>query len=536
MQAVSSAFTAATGSSFRNVSHRLLVAWEKVLDPTVNFFTLDVSQLDGPDILQGIYNTVTFFDKFVYTDETPYVLDWQITRSVSQQPWGVIMATATLELDNTSNRFFPGLDPTIGDYVLLANRPVKIQVGFNGENINVFTGFTDNTTTAQIVGRKLVMNLMDAMTYLQGIKSEQSTMVNMSRDQIIISLLTEAGFTSDQWDIEPSVNSPIPYYNPHGKIMTDIFTELCESEGALMFCDENGIINWWTRPHINNHKTVQWAFDYSNTIGDPQYVTPTIINDVNVTTTPLAVGAYNKIYEVTIDPNNPTDYLVPPGSEITLEADFSGDAAAAISVDTPYWVGSSGSGNSTFTTALNADGTGGDGGGAVALSSETLTGESYLMTFTNSGTQGIYITDISLWGVPAVQQTVQTSPYIDQTSVDNYNRNPNNNYTEIGIENDTLQNAFEAQSLAYWYVQLYGQPQPRFTLATFAVPQLQAFDWVSMTPQETGVTMDLAIMASTLALEAPANLTQTLDIEGRSTFSYFILDQSKLDGPDVLAF
>jgi hypothetical protein len=530
MQTVSSAFTTATAASFRNISHGLLVAWQQAINSSYAFFTIGTSKIGGADSIKGAGGSTTFFDRYQYTNETPYVMDWKITRSVSQQPWGVILSSATVMLDNTTNRFTPGFDPTIGAYTALANRPMKIQCGFGGELINVFVGFTDNTATAAIGSRQYSVQLFDALTFLQGVQSTQPMFVNMTRDQIITSLLiNDAGFSSSQINIEPSVSSTVAYYSPYGLYLIDIFNEMCEAEGAIMFVDETGIINWQNRSHIGTHNTVQWAFSYSNTIGNPQYVTTTIINDVNVTTKPLAVGNYNLIFQDT------SGYLVPPGGTLLVIADLnSTNISAATSIDTPYWVSTTGTGLSTFTTNLNADGSGLTSS-AVTLASHTLTGSSYYMNFSNSSTSPVYLTNISLWGVPVSVQSVQTSPFIDTNSIGLYNTNPNNNYQEIEIENDTLQNQYEAYALANWYVQLYNVPYARFKINPFAVPQLQLFDWVSFFVADTSTTINAVIMAHTLELQAPGNLTQMLDIEQRANYAYFTINVSTIGGTDRIA-
>jgi hypothetical protein len=529
MQVVSSGFTTNTAANFRKISHGLLVAWQQTINSSFSFFTIGTSHIGGADIIKGAGTAVTFFDRYQYTNETPYVMDWKITRAISQQPWGVIMASATVTLDNTSNRFLPGFDATIGAYTTLANRPVKIQGGFSGELINLFVGFTDNTSVAQIGARQFSMQLFDAMTFLQATATAQATFVNMTRDQIITSLLNEAGFSSGQISIDPSTTSPIAYYAPYGRYMTDIFQELSEAEAAQMFVDENGVICWYNRSHIGANTTANWAFSYSNTIGDPSYLSTQIINDVNITTKPLALSAYNKIFQDT------TGYFIAPGQSITVIANFTGgNIAAAYTVDTPYWVGTSGAGNSTFSTNGNQSGTGLAVSG-ITLTSHSLTGSSYLMTFLNSSSNPAYITDISLWGVPATIQTVQTNPAIDTTSIGKYNLNPNNNFQEVNVQNDTLQNQYEANSLAQWYVSLYKNPYTRLKIDTFAVPQLQMFDWVSFFVQETATTIPLAVMAITLELQAPGDFKQTLDVEGRPIFRYFTIGVSTIGGTDGIA-
>lgn len=69
--------------------------------------------------------------EFVYTDETAHCSSFKVSRKASKHPWGVVTSSATISFNNASKRYFPGFDGTIGSYVGLPNRPVKLSLGVN---------------------------------------------------------------------------------------------------------------------------------------------------------------------------------------------------------------------------------------------------------------------------------------------------------------------------------------------------------------------------------------------------------------------
>lgn len=526
MQTVSSDFTTAVEAPFKNIGASALIAWAKTINGTYDFFTIGQSLIGGPDFIKGAGGTVTFFDQYQYDDETAQVESYTITRKLSNLPWGVIMGSADITLLNANNRYTPQYDPTIGDYIK-PERPIKLGVGINGEYINLFTGYTE-LPRSSISSRKTTIKAWDALKYLSNKKSDLPVFVDTSASDIIEALLIEQGFSSGQFSIEASLQQPIGYLMVQDIVVTDIFKKICEAEGALMFCDENGIIRFWNRLHLNSNSVSQWDFNYSN-MTDVEWDTTPIINNAVVVAKPFKQVAFNKLWE------SGQSYTIPPGGSLEIFADFRDDVGSypAISVVTPVNIASAVS--SSWQSNYNTDGSGSDAVSDVTLSSVYLFGERYRMTFSNSGDQNVYLTKIQLYGTPAKVQVVDSKEQKDQTSIDDYGINPDNGGNIVEINNNIVQDAATANALAYIYVQLFSGPLQRIKGTVFGVPQIQIGDYVTLLEETSSQSLSMVVVGNEITVGANGQLLQKLDLEERSTYQYFTIGVSEIGGSDYLA-
>jgi hypothetical protein len=527
MQTVTPAFETAVAAPYKEIAPSALVAWEKNENGLYDWFTIGQSIIGGPDMLKGASNNpVAFADRYQYDNETDAVQDYTIKRTMSNLPWGVIMGTANITLLNANNRFTPNYDPIIGSYIK-PDRPLKLGVGINGEYVTLFTGYSE-LPQSSIGSRLTTITAWDAMKFLSNKKSSLPVFVDTPANEIIEELLIEQGFDSTQFSIEASLQGAIGYLMVRDKKVTDIFKAICEAEGALMFCDENGVIRFWNRLHFNSNNTSRWTFDYDN-MTDVEWTDTPVVNDAIVVAKPLKRVAFNKIWE------SGQAYVVPPGGSVTVFADFRDDLGSypAISVVTPVYI--TGASSSSYQANYNEDGSGIDAGGDVSLDSVYLFGESYRMTFSNSGTKNAYVTKIQLYGIPAKVQVVDSKEQLDQVSIDAYGVNPDNGGDIIEIKNDLVQDAGTANALAYIYVKLFSGPLTRIKANVFGVPHLQIGDFVTVEEETTGRTLSMVVVGNEIGLAQNGKLTQRLDLEQRSVYQYFTIGLSKIGGSDYLA-
>lgn len=526
MQTVTADFETAVAAPFKNIGASCLIAWAKTENGTFDWFTIGVSEIGGPDLIKGSGGSVAFFDKYQYDDETANLRDFKISRSMSNYPWGVIMATATVNLLNSSNRYTPGVDPDIGDYII-NDRPIKLGVGVNGEFITMFTGYTERPKSS-ISSRLTTITAWDALKYLSNKKSALPVFVDTPANEIIEALLDEQGFDSTQYSIEASLQQPIGYLDPNDKIVTDIFKDLCEAEGALMFCDENGVIHWWNRLHLNTNSTSRWDFDYGNMTNIDWDNSP-IINDAIVVAKPFKQVAFNKLWE------SGQVYTIPPGGSLDIFADFRDDVGSypVIDIDDPEDISSADT--SYYQANYNEDGSGSDASSVISLASSYLFGERYRMTFSNPTTQNIYLTKIALYGTPAKVQVVDSKEQLDQTSIDAYGINPDNQGEIVEIDNNYIQDAATANALAYIYVQLFKDPLRRLKCTVFGVPHLQIGDFVTVDEETSGDSLTMVVVGDTISVGQNGSLSQDLDLEERTVYEYFTIGVSTIGGSDYLA-
>ncbi len=528
-QPVSAAFVAAEQASGATFYIGAQVAWQETLNSTYQFFTIGTSVIGGPDFLPGTQTYPTMMDKYQYTDESAYILGYMVTRSLGQYPYGVITANASLTLDNTTMRYTPGYDPTIGQYVGLSGRPVKMTFGYTGaESIGLFAGYTSGPAQA-IADRSVTQNMYDAMNYLNLYTSTTTpTQVNVTADQIIIALLQEAGLTSEQYYVEQSTQGPIGYFSPYGMLIGDILTDVCEAEQGIAFFDENGLFNFWNRNHIANITSPTWTFDY-NSIIDVQTEQTPVINSVEVTATPRAVQGTQLVWQLT------SSFEVPPNGTYSLQVDFTdsyGDMPVT-SLDTPTYQ-PNGATDSFFQTNSASDGSGTPVSG-ITVGSVTLNGTSATIVFNSLTSSPAYVTTLLLYGTPAIVTYQIDQTYSNSNSIFQNGNNPANNGLPLEISNDLIQTPSTALSNAYILVTDYATPNVRVIADVFEVPQLQIGDMVTINFNDSNTSGNYTLVGITETLDAQSGFSMELELEIKHLVHYFTINVSTVGGSDIIA-
>lgn len=480
MQTVSGSWAANIAASVRTVVHGEQISWPASIISSI-FFKIGTSLIGGPDILKSGGSSVAFFDRYQFTDYSHYAMSWQVQRKLGQYPYGTIMAQADVQNDNSSNLFTPGYDPTIGSYVGLPNRPLKLSVGFGTELLQQFIGFTDVPEISR-QSRTQTLHAYDVFNFINGFESSLGMQVSLRADQIIAAALAEMGFSASQYSLDISLQPAIGFLAPNGLKWGDIFQQLCEAEQALMFADENGIIQFWNRQHFLTTGATAHSLTFSNMLDFETQATG-IFNNVIVTAKPRAVQANQKVSELQ------AATLLSPSTTTDVFVDFADDDGAlpVSGVDTP----ASGGSTSFYTANTASDGSGADMTGSVSVSSSFLFGTSYRVTFSNSSGSSVYLTALTLYGTPAKVVNVITETYSDATSIADYGLNPGNNFQPLTIDNDYIQNSSQANSLAYTLVHEYKDPHARYTAPIFTNPALQIGDKVDVKLISNGSALDL---------------------------------------------
>jgi|GEM_PF-734488 len=563
MQAVSSTFQANTVAANQYPTYAILISWLETINTSYSFFTIGTSKIGGPDVIKGSGSSVTFLDRYQYTDYSQYGVSVDVNQALGQYPYGTLMAMCTIKLENTSQIFTQGNDPTIGNYIL-PNRPVKFTVGFasdiNGssrEDIAMFAGYS-TAPDNDILNRDTTLICYDGMNYLNNTPSagggplaaaNGGVYVNTYAHLIIADLMQEAGFSSSQYVIEQSLQQPIGFLAPinfQGGTNTGgnqgsigyIISALCEAELGIAFFDEAGIFHFWNRQHIPNNQTVQWKFDYNETLGggnntgivDYSIENTPVINDVVVVANPRAVQAKQEVWQLT------QPFLIPAGSTAQLSVDFT-DADGALpvtSVDTPVYYTSATSSN--YSTNLNQDGSSTlDVHGNISITGTTLKGSNYLITFQNTYSQPVYVTSLNLYGTPAKVTMQINQEFSDATSIGLYGANPANNGLPIKIANDLIQDPNTANSIAYQLVTDYKIPQQRIVAEVMSVPQIQFGDFTQMTLSDISQTKNYTVVGKSFTLSKEEPFQQKLEMEVKQMVSYFTIGTSLIGGTDQIA-
>lgn len=533
MQTVSSGWGNKTANGARRIGFGLLMSFMRTTATGVRFFTIGQSTIGGPDMIKSGGNFVAFFDRFRYTDYAPFVVSLSVKRNLGQYPYGVIMGEADVELDNTTRKFLPNFDSTIASGVGLPNRPIKISLGIDDEHMKLFTGYTTQPTVT-LNNRVVQMHAYDVFNYFNSFVSTISgAFVNAPFQNVVASGMQEMGFSSSQYILDKSLQQNIGYLATYGRTWGDIFKEGTEAEQGLMFADENGIPRFWNRQHfLTSSGVVKFQLSYSK-LSDITWQNTPIINDVIVKAKPRAVQARQKIWEsdsaIELEPGKNTDYFV----------DFTDDFGdlPVTSVSLPQYITTASGSQSYYATNVNQDGSGQASNRYVSLISVYNFGSTYKMTFRNSFTSRMYLTQLVIYATPAKVTQVIEERYQDATSIDAFGRNPSNNGEPITLENNLIQDKSTAKSLAYTLVNEYKSPGKRFTcpISVQSDPALQIGDAGLLLVNDTGETKNVYITGITNVLGRNADYDQILEVEERSIKKYFTINQSKIGGSDSIA-
>lgn len=525
MQAVTQQFQDAAAASFREPEWGVLVSFEKVVNENVDFFTIGTSAIEGPDMIKSAGDDVTFFDKYVYGNYTEYLKNFSIDRKLGLYPWGTYKAMARARLDNTDKKFLPGFDPDIGDKIL-PSRPIKLSLGFKGESILKFTGFTERPQNT-FVERDTDLKAFDVFNFIDEFTSDLDEFVDTDVDDIIEALLIEMGFSLDQFVLEQSLQKPIGFLAPRGKKAGQIFRDLCEAEQGIMFADEEGIVRFWNRQHVATNQDVKFELTYSN-MENVKESNTNIINDVIVRAKPREVQANQKVWELS------GAEKVSGNSTLQIFADFSDDDGPlpVTAHDTPVHVLAGGS-TSKYTTNEEQDGSGANRRSDISLINETLFGETLMMEFENTSSSPVYVTTLEVFGTPAKVRTSIDERYTDQNSIDTYGRNPDNNGEPVLINNDYVQDPSTALSAGYILVNDYSEPGAALRVPHFGKPHLQIGDYGNVTIADTG-EIKLMVVTGIVDVIDKQGYHQVLDLEERSLVTYFTIAESEIGGTDKI--
>lgn len=533
MQTVSSGWGNKISIGKRNIGYGVLMALMRTTATGVRYFTIGQSRIGGQDMIKGSGDFVTFFDKYRWDDVSPFVTSISVQKNIGQYPYGVIMAQADVELDNTSKKFLPNYDTTVGSGVGLPNRPIKISVGIEDEYMKLFVGFTTQPKIT-LNNRMVQWHAFDAFNYINGYRSTISgAFTNAPLHNVIASGMYEMGFNSNQFIIDKSLQQNIGYLATYDRKWGDILQDGMEAEQGIMLADEGGIIRFWNRQHfLTQSGTPRFQLSYSK-MSDLQWQNTPIINDVIVKAKPRAVQAQQKIWEAT------NTIELPAGADTDYFVDFADDNGPlpVTSVSIPKYITTASGSQSYYATNDQSDGSGNANNNYVSLLSAYSFGTTYRLSFRNTFTSTMYLPQLVIYATPAKVTQVIEERYQDSTSIDAFGRNPSNNGEPITIENDLIQDKSTARSLAYTLVKEYKSPGKRYIcpVAIQSDPALQIGDFGKLLVNDTGEVKSVYITGVTNTIQRNGDYSQVLEVEERNIKSYFTINVSRIGGSDSIA-
>lgn len=511
MQTVNTRFTKLAIGQIRPLTWAVRASFDKTFNEATDLFTLDVSTLDGMDILApSDDNPVQAWDKYSYDDFKDRAISIEVVREETE-PYSVTQAYADITLNNYDGYFTPGGGSPIDRYIL-PRRPFRAYMGFGTLALQQLVGLSDNMPELDKSSRTASFHIIDFLAYLLDRDIGETIMLeNVKTHEVLAYLLEYLGLSPDQYNLDGSVNTISFFYVEKDTTFGSIVHKLMEAEIGAFYLDETGVIRFKNR--YNFELAPVYTFDKSNTLDYSISDQSMIINSVKIT---------GDVREVQSSKSVGTGATTPIDAGDTVEL-FINFEDPVTTVSNPVYSAAP-IGSSYFTTVLASDGT--TPYTSVSLSSLELFSKSAKLTFANSGASDAIISDLDLYGTPAeVVESIDVTE-VDQDSIDKFEEQI---YT---IDNEYIQDANNAQTRAVMLLRDYKDYGTMLDIEVKGNPALQLGDAVNL---DLDGFQGVHVIKKLANAVVDAQFKQKLRVLKKEVVQYFILDSSTLNGADLLS-
>lgn len=513
MQTTTSAFDdRANTKDLRPISWAARVAFDKIFTDDVDFFTIGESEIGGADVIKGEGDVVQEWDKYTYADYSDRIVSFEITKT-EETPSSLSLAIADVVMENHDKFFNPDSGSAIDAYIL-PWRPWRLYAGFGRENLPLFVGLNDSMPTYDTSARTASFHCVDFLTTILNRQIDQAVILqDVFTDEVLDYVFQLVGLLPTQYVLDYGYNLIKFAYIESGTKLGDLVRQLMEAEMGRLYMDELGIIRFKNRQNYSD--TPVMTFDRSNVIDYTPSTQTDIINTVNVTSDVREVQANQKYWELA------QPVQINPGESVDVWANFQDPVTG---VDTPVYVEPDAT--SLFSANTQEDGSG-DVYTDIDLDSHSRFATSYLMTFTNSGSQTAYLRVIELWATPAkVIKTIDITQS-DATSVAKYDEQ-----SPQPIQNNFIQDETTANSIALVMIEDYKEYGSIVTLQVRSNPALQIGDAIDVDLDGIEGTY---VITKTYNRYLGSKADQTLTARKVDIRHYFTIEVSDIQGTDEIA-
>lgn len=502
MQTISERFQELQAAHMRPLSWQFKASFDKTLDDSVTFFTMDVSVLDGVDILASeSENILAEWNKYIYTDYSDRVIQLEYQRE-RQSPYSINLAIADIKLNNYDGFFTRGQSPL--DPNILPRRPMRISAGFGGENIPQFVGLSDAVPKLDYSSHTADVHCEDFLSFLFGRPINQTVIYqNVKTDEVLDNLFQLLGLTSGQYILDEGFNI-IPFvYFEKGTTFGDAIKQLMEAELGSLYMGEMGIIRFVNRVNVVGGPV--FTFNESNIIDYSLSTEDNIINVVEIT------AAVREVQPTQIVFTGQDTELVAGTNEVFFN--FT-DPVTSIEDITGYIANSA------------SDGTGSDVTSDVTVIDVNLFATSVKVTFDNASGSTAYLKNISISGTPAKVVRNISLRTQDAASVDAFDEHV------YKVDNNLIQSNDGAISLALSLLNFYKDFASTIELNVKGSHALELGDTIKVTIDSIDQTYSITKIQNVIG---GSRFSQQITATVFNVPSFFTLDQSILDGSDTLS-
>jgi hypothetical protein len=513
MQVVPQTFIDRANGQVRPHAYGLRMSFDKAYDSSVSLFKLNESLLDGPDVLSpSADNPIQKWDYYAYKDYTGQVQSMEWTRELDF-PYSVISAMADFVLENHMDYFTPNSGSPIDQYIL-PKRPVRLLSGFGNHLIPQFVGLTEKMPVIEDKSKTASFHAIDFLSQMFTMEVNKTiAMQNARTDQVLAEIFEQFGLAPEQYSL-PVCRNVIPFvFFEKGANAGQIIRDLMQAEGGRLWLDEQGLIK--LDPRVAPVLSPVMTFDQSNVVDIKTTGDTRIINMVKIFAQTRAVQDYQPVFSKTATDTSP--FIVPAGGSRQFEADLQDPALSVTTPSFGYIAATS------WFTAVMADG--GSVVSGVTVTAHELRTNAYVFTINNANGYPVTIDSMELWGQPA--KVVDSIEYteVDQASIDNYEESP------LEIRNNFIQSINQCDALALIILDQFAEYSNEIELTVKGNPAIQLGDVIEVNVRSYTGTYRIVKTFNRLM---NGGCTQVLTARKTVLRSWFVLDQSLLNGTDVL--
>lgn len=520
MQTVSTKFHQLAQGSVRPHKWDVLLSFDKTFNDTIDYFTLDSSDLDGDDILKPVDdNPIQYWDFYSYVSYRDRLQSMSWSNSLAF-PHSVQSASADIALNNYDNYFTPNTFSPIAPYIL-PGRPIKILAGYDSETIiQQFVGNTKDKPTLDSSTKSAQFHALGFINEIAALRLAYTVALsNVRTDEALAAIFEQFGINGTAYSLDRGRNT-IPFlFLESGGTVGDALNKIMEAEGGELYVDEQGIIRFQQR--LVSPTGPVFTFNTTNVNSYTPSDESQIINHVVIKSTIRGLQDTQPIFFGSGTTGNAAltnSLLIEAGStadyDILLNdplADFDDPTLGAETSD------------SWFTALkLNGDNVITN----VIVSDSTLTVSKLTLTFHNTNSFDVYVDAIEVWGEPA--KVIDNIIYDarDQDSIDKYGE-----YV-YELDNDLFGNEENCESFAYTILDAYNQPGTIINMKVKGDYALQLGDVVWVDLSDTSGSFKIIGESTSITTDS---VDETLQVKRYDPRHWFVLDESDLDGGDILA-
>lgn len=491
-----------------------MISFTKDFDSNREPFTLDVSSLNGEDLIMPIEdNPLQAWDFYDYEDYSHRLVSMSWDREL-EFPYSVASARADFSMSNTDSLFSPNGNSPIAEYVI-PKRPVRLLSGFGSTLLPQFVGLTQGMVDISEDSKIAQFTALDFLTQIYDMPVRDTiAMRDVTTDQVLENIFQQFGLNPTQYRLAPGRNRiRFLFFERETQTAGQLIRELMQAEMGMLWLDENGIIRFKPRLEISIDPVHVFSQRDIVTVGISS--DSEIINEVEISSEIREVQDWQTVF---IKSAGSQVNVVPPQSSYVFEARLE-DPCLSIESPTP----GEASGVSWFKATLP---NGREVTSGVSVVSTELKTNSLDITFQNTNNFPVDISEMELWGQPAkiINRPIRTMNY--PPSIEKYETQ------RLEISNNFIQSEEQVRSLGLTILDEYSDYAALLDAEVKGNHAYTLGDIVDIEyRQYTGRYKIIGISASM----ANNSFTQNIKLRWQGYRQWFVLDESDLNGTHLLA-